>query len=89
MHPIEPETPVQKAVHDVVDQVQRVMWEHEGKPPLSRSDILQQIRHKVHNIGQLIGRRNGTNAFRLQLIDLAAYVIYAAAQVADGKISHS
>jgi hypothetical protein len=87
MAPLPPDTPVQKALHDVVDQVQRTMWEHEKRPPLDRSDILATIREKVHNIGLLVGRKNGTNAFRLQLVDLAAYVIYAIAQVGENKIS--
>jgi hypothetical protein len=88
VNPLDPVTPVQRATHDAVDQVQRVMWEHEGKPPVDRSDIVLKIRQKVKNITELVGRKNGTNAFRLQLIDLAAYLIYVASLITENKISN-
>jgi hypothetical protein len=85
--PIEPESPIQKAARDTWDQVQRTMFEYEKRPPAGRSDIVHKALEKVRNVQALIGRKNGSNAFRLQLLDLAAFLIYAASLVGDGKIS--
>lgn len=82
------ESPLQKAARDAINQVQLTLFEHEKNPPLSRSEIIAKVRAKLRNAEELVGHRDGTHAFRLHLIDLAGFLIYAASLVGEGKIEH-
>lgn len=86
--PREQETPFQKAVRDSINQIQVALFEYEKNPPLSRSEILQKAMAKLRNAQELVGHRDGTQAFRLHLVDLAGFLVYAASLVGENKIEH-
>lgn len=82
------ETPVQKATRNMINQLQVTLFEFERHPPLDRSDIVRRAKDKLRNLEDLVGHQDGTHAFRLHLLDLAAYLTYAASLVDEGKIGH-
>lgn len=77
---------MQKALQDVGNQMQVMQYRYEVAPPLNRSEILATARRKLGDLDILVGRKNGSNVFHLALIDVAAYLTFAASACADKSV---
>jgi len=71
--------PYQRAIRDVSNQVQRVIFQHETHPLRDRLEAISGLQHKLNDIA--LAGSDGKDKWRRRLLELAAYAIFAA--VAD------